>query len=823
MRTHYHEYESLEHLLSTRLLPGGERQPIRFVVFGGTGAVGGASVMELCRMILMSKSLGSRPLKGEIYATGLGDKEIVKFVGRMYMALEDSVEIEKIEPLRHYRLDGRIDLHFSILRLHIPADLPDHVAQEMPADGTEEDLQRIFSDYFKRQPCPFLDFVEGLGGDVLHAAVVAIPLPSVATYTLGSMDRLVKSYGFDRLVAQRIKKSYLKTFIRGLAIIQQRLARHVVMAHTTAVGGMYRVDEGAPEIRLGFAHSALGSKLVEKKYFADELTQLFVDHGFDVLVTAAAIGIDAVDFHCRLPSDRAVLRRLKDRQGELEHDPLPAAELETSEIRLYRSVTVPLVPEAEPVAVSDPLEDTVTVAVVDVTFEAPKPATENAVEQGHDDVTADTDGADSRAAAAHGRNRHNVPADPGRIEFGAGKELVVDSAIRSGENGLFSVANCVALYNVMKVAIPEELAMVLVRHAVFGPERRKDWFQDKIAYYTETENSYFALRLLDSYPDLVRAHHGPFALQAYQALGSATHQARLHEIGLVMLGLRLLELKQSFADIPADELGAAAPDVGTFLWQRTAIPSFEDLEAIDVETLSRLMTELCELDSMEGAGRLLGYDPRLHGVREPGREKFLHRLSTCVQRYRQTMTSLGIPLLYRASDGVDKVMAGPYVAPLDMALGRAEDLDRRFQDGAAELGTTTDAYRNWVIVNNGFVDLRPLAVGSTAQEPGAGLESQVHVMASEQELEDWLADLDTGSYFTTAGMVAFHYRVGRLGRKVRARKVQLGTRETWKHLFRQDRNRRHLISPGLVETVRMYTEGLGKITGTEALWPRWGY
>ena len=30
----------------------------------------------------------------------------------------------------------------------------------------------------------------------------------------------------------------------------------------------------------------------------------------------------------------------------------------------------------------------------------------------------------------------------------------------------------------MKVAIPEELAMVLVRHAVFGPERRRDWFQE---------------------------------------------------------------------------------------------------------------------------------------------------------------------------------------------------------------------------------------------------------------------------------------------------------------------------------------------------------
>ncbi len=98
------------------------------------------------------------------------------------------------------------------------------------------------------------------------------------------------------------------------------------------------------------------------------------------------------------------------------------------------------------------------------------------------------------------------------------------------------MANCVALYHVMKVAIPEELAMVLVRRAVFGPERRRDWFQDKLCYYTETENSIFAIRLLYSYPDLIKSHHAAFGLQAYQALGSSCHQARLHELGLLEPG-----------------------------------------------------------------------------------------------------------------------------------------------------------------------------------------------------------------------------------------------------------------------------------------------
>ena len=96
-------------------------------------------------------------------------------------------------------------------------------------------------------------------------------------------------------------------------------------------------------------------------------------------------------------------------------------------------------------------------------------------------------------------------------------------------------------------------------------------------------------------------------------------------------------------------------------------------------------------------------------------------------------------------------------------------------------------------------------------------------MASAKELEAWLDSLPVGAYFTTSGLVALEYRLRRLYGKVRKRRIRLGTRETWKHLFPQDRRGRYLLSPGLIETVRMYTEGLGKVTGTEALWPGWGY
>ena len=807
MRTVYHEFESLEHLLSNRLLPGGSRHPIRFVIYGGTGAVGGAAVMELCRLILMSASLRQRALQGEIYATGMSDKEITKFVSRLYLALGDDHEIEKVVPRRHYRVDGKIDLHFSILQLEIPQDLPDHVRRRKESQGAAFDLEVTLADYFQKQACPFLEFVRDLGEEsLLHAVVVSIPLPSVATYTLVAIDRLADEEGLDHPTKQRIKKSYLKTFVRGLAVIQQSHARHVVIAHTTAVGGMYRVDGGQSEIRLGFAHSALGKKLVDKKYFADELTQLYVDQGFDVLVTAAAIGIDAVEFRCRLPADRAVKAALQMRARQVDRAAVHPGDLDDPHILLYPFENLPL-----------ELEDPGTAEAPEASAAPPEAveAEEKANSAGEDDPIAEE-------AQFVEVSKPEVERDR-ILEFGAGKELLVDAAIRSGENGLFSVANCVALYNVMKVAIPEELAMVLVRHALFGPERRHDWFFDKICYYTETENSYFALRLLDNYPQLIRAHHGALAPQAYQALGSATHQARLHELGLLMLCLRLRELSQKFAGIPEQELADALTDLDGFLWRHTRIPSFEDLQGLDAQVLANLLGRLCEVDSMEDAGVFLGYDPRQKGLREPGREKFLARLATSIGRYLQTITSLGIPIVYRNRDGQDRMLLGPYVAPLDRAVARGLDLDRAWRERAKRHGVNFETVRDWTIVNNGFIDLRPHGLATSAKEPGSGLAGNVHRFETADEVGHWVDDLQEGAYFTTCGLAALELRLGRLHKEVSQRKLELGTHETWKHLFKRDLDGRHLLSPGLVETVRMYTEGLGKVTGTEALWPRWGY
>ena len=744
MRTHYHEFESLEHLLATRLLPGGSNQPIRFVVFGGTGAVGGAVVLDLCRLILTSQRVRPKPLRGVIHATGMNDDDIGRLARRLALGLGDASSVVEIEPHRRYRIDDCIELEFSLLSLALPADLAEQV-QDRP-DGTS--VEAACTTAFANLPQPFLDFVEQLDTDLLHGVVVAIPLPSVATYTLEIVDRIATEAGLSHDCRQRIKSKYLRRFVRGLAVIQQRHARHVVIAHTTAVGGMYRVDGGSAEIRLGFAHSALGKKLVEKKYFADQLTALYLDHGFDVLVTAAAIGIDAVEFDCRLPLDRAAAAALA-----VTGNVPDAASGRPPLIRLFPARVI------------------------------------------------DLDHPSSQA-----------------LDFGCGEPLEVDAAIRSGENGLFSVANCVALYNVMKVAIPEELAMVLVRHAVFGPERRRDWFEDKICYYDSTENAHFALRMLDNDPRLVRAHLGAFAIQSFQALGSATHQARLHELGLLNLLLRLRELGSRLGTFDAATLAPAASDVDAFLWQHTRPPALEDAGGVEPTALAAQLGQLCEIETTADLCALLGcaMSERLRPV--------LDALVTAIVRYRDTITSLGIPIVYdRVHDGRTRVLAGPWVAPLERAIAHEHDLADQWRTWAECHNTDAEAVRDWTIVNNGFVDLRAHALACSAGDLEGDLPCQVRHFTTPDDVLAWLGEQTHGSYFTTGGVVAMTLRLRCLLDQLRSRKVELGTSATWKHLFRQDAEQRHILNPGLVETVRMYSEGLGKVTGTEALWPGWGY
>ena len=122
----------------------------------------------------------------------------------------------------------------------------------------------------------------------------------------------------------------------------------MLVAHTTAVGGMYDEEtEGHRTIRLGFAHSSLGEKLRQKQAFAEQLARLYAESGIKMLVTAAAIGVDAVSYHRNPPLNRGVSLVLsKARAGG--SDFIPAADLEGG-IKVYEPVETPLSGDHEPV------------------------------------------------------------------------------------------------------------------------------------------------------------------------------------------------------------------------------------------------------------------------------------------------------------------------------------------------------------------------------------------------------------------------------------------------------------------------------------------
>lgn len=775
MWTRYAQFESLEHLMASQLRPGGNQVPVTCVVFGGTGAVGGSTVLELCRFLLAARRYREEPFRGRVYATALSEREIEDFLRRVAQALEPEAELEALEVNRHYRLGGLVDLHFDLLQLRVPEELAGYVERRLEGRAAEPALlEQLIEEYCDALPRPFLEYVEQLGHtQLLDGVVVAIPLPSVATYTLGAMDRLADRFGLGHDVVQRVKDHYLETFVRGLAVVQQKHSRHVVIAHTTGVGGMYTVDGLNEEIRTGFAHSSSGKLLQDKKYFADRLTRLYLDQGFDVLVTAAAIGIDAVEFDYRLPvitPVRRVLRAAVDAEGD--GFPVLREDLDAGIIRRYKPL--------------------------DLAFER----------------------APNEAAGAGGRQA---------VSFGRGRELRAEAAIRSGENGLFSVANCTALYHVMKVAIPEELANVILRRVIFGRERRRSWFQEGLCYYTETENAHLAHRVLDSDQRLQRAHLGAFAVQAYQALGSSTHQARLHELGLVSLLLHLLQLRRRLDAFSDDALLDASADIDAFLWRHTERPVFEDFLDLGVPRLARLLGQLCEVRSKGQLAQLLALDRPSGGTvgpgqRSKGRERFLARMVTRIRRYFSVITSLGTPIVYYSETHKQtRMLVGPYVGPLDLAVTHAAAVHVAIERKAEDAGVSSETARDWVVANNGFIDLRPHALGTDAKQLGPEAAASLLATDDLEQLRQWLLGLTPSRYFTTNGLLALDRRLRGLHLRLQTRHTELGTANTWKNLFFRRDDGKYVLSPGLVETCRMYTEGLGKVTGTELLWPIWGY
>jgi len=342
------------------------------VIFGGTGAVGGTTAFQLIQLYeeLMRHKKPEEAQFPIIVVTGLNKNEIRKFTTRIFQFCEMKYGDHK--PVR-YKKRGYmtppgvfIELKHFAVKPEIPqlSDLnrktmkdrikminnflqDNELSKKSPVEEKVALLKVTIREKLER---PFKEFLDKyiderqLGEDFkFQSVIVGIPLASVAAYHLTNLEEICNLMGItDQDTVGDIKTLFLEGIRDDLVCIKGVLANEVLIAHTTAVGGMYdETPEGKRIIRIGFAHSASGERLKQKQIFAEKLSDLYSGGGVDVLVTAAAIGIDGVTARKTVPIKKDILTKLE--SAVREGSPVVCeSDLKSRNLKTYRPVTVEL-------------------------------------------------------------------------------------------------------------------------------------------------------------------------------------------------------------------------------------------------------------------------------------------------------------------------------------------------------------------------------------------------------------------------------------------------------------------------------------------------
>ena len=753
------------------------------VVFGGTGAVGGAAVLHLVSVLEEARAhllrRGASPLPSPcLVVTGRSKQELRQFT-RLLFELQRRDHGAAPERLagEGYRTVGGVTV--ELCTFAVDPSLPDISGFAQKDEGARRDACVRFLERsglsLTDSPAadkagaleaalragvgrPFSAFLRryreqhGAPRGRFRSVVVSIPLASLAAYKLTDLEQAGPWLGVEQSDhLEELKDLYLRAIRDDLAETAEELAEEVLAAHTTAVGGMYDVEaDGSRRIRLGFAHSALDDRLRKKQEFADKLTRLYAEKHIKMLITAAAIGVDAVLVRKTPPWNGGIRAQLA--KAAADGTPVvPAAHL--THVHVYPPADVDLLDEP-----------------------------------------------------------------PGPVAFEHGQALVLGHVLKSGENGFFSVPNADALYRVMRVTSSSELGLLLARTALLGDDRNCPAFPDNVCYYRESDNSRQVFDLLDQ-PELRRNQLAGLEPKALQDLGSAKHQAELHLLGLLILLQRLKTL--DFDALPR-HVDLARFDPGAFFESHSKALTLEQAAAWDAHQLARELRLLAGARQADDLAPLVRH--ALHS--DPTRQAAAQRVLRAALHAVWAIPSLGTPLVY-VEHGRRRACLGPYVASLDRVLTGREVVGRhlraRFE---ARGGGPPDALERLVefhVANNGFLDLRPLAVLVTAKSDSEDLDGRVQVFGDEASLADALGRLEPYSYFTTSGLIALLVRLRGLARLAAQLDLRLGSANEFRAHFPRDERGHALLMPGVVEAFRMVSEGLEKTTGLERLDGRWGY
>ncbi|HEX2059932.1 MAG TPA: hypothetical protein VHK90_04265 [Thermoanaerobaculia bacterium] len=394
------------------------------------------------------------------------------------------------------------------------------------------------------------------------------------------------------------------------------------------------------------------------------------------------------------------------------------------------------------------------------------------------------------------------------LHFKRGEELRPSWVIRSGENGFFSVANADALYRVMKVASVSELGHVLATVGLLGDDPNVPWFENGICFYTETDNSRAVLDFLYQ-PVLLDAQLSGVDPMALQDLGSAKHQAELHTLALLILLHRLRTLDvEAIEEYPDPSFNARR-----FFLENSRALTFRDVEGWDADALARDLRTLVTADK---PGQLLPLKPLIDPGQFGARDEAHLAVMKVVLDAVFAIPSLGSPILVEDENGATIARTGYWIAPLGDIVTHDDSLQKLF-------GDATDEQRAFQIAVNGFIDLRPHAIVSSAKLPAELVDGAVTIHRDEASFTARLRSLEPYSFFATAGLLAILHRLRALGRMLSQARTDLGTMQDWVWTMLRDTRGHTYVVPGVVEALRMIAEGQEKTTGTEWLDGLWGY
>lgn len=771
-----------ERIYQTSQQPGAFRNT--YVVFGGTGAVGGTAIMKMLEIFeeMMYYTHCTSADCPTIIVTGLTKEEIRAFSSRLFEYYEKFYGREYLP--KHISKKGYLTcsgIFIELHRLSVNPELPrlanlarlNSEQQKQLAtsfleegglslDSDSEDKFRYLAKAIDQElRRPFTEFLLNYkterklaNTNRFRAVIVGIPLASVAAYHLSNLEGICNIFGItEESQVKELKQRYLIRVRDDMAFIKQELAEEVIAAHTTAVGGMY--DEGVSGeriIRLGFAHSALDERLRYKQLFAEQLQNLYAEVGIKMLVTAAAIGIDAIIENQGVPIQSGVLRGIREK-GTNGQWVIAEEDARRGKIKVY-----------PPVMLQE-------------------------------------------------RGENHLP-----VTFEKGIDFVPRIQIRSGENGRFSTSNTDALYRVMRVASASELGLVLAEEAILGDDPALPWFVNNTCYYTETENSRLVFDFLQQ-PQMFETQISGLDVKSFQDLGSAKHQGELHLLGIMILLHRLRTFDA--------EAIPARPSLSTFdareFFEANSKPLFfEELITWNMEQLQKDLVTLITAEvpeDLSGIKRL-----SIRNYRE--RNEAFNMVMQEVINYVHAITSMGSPIIF-SKQGETFILAGYYIAPLDILNTNRNSIESTIVGQIKGVGTarTKDItlLKEYFYCNNGFIDLRPLAVVSTARNLAAAAKGGIQIYHSVDSFRKFLKSLKPYSYFTTSGLIAFMARMQGLYAQITQFSLGLGTLNDYRAQIPLSSGGNHYVVPGVVEGLRQGAEGLEKNTGTERLHGQWGY